>query len=1272
MDYNNAKIRIPNETFCPVKKIQFNTMINNNLLNVSSPINSTNFNNMTSLKSNISQNNNITSNSKANPNQNLNPNIFSQQDNSSEEGVTISPIKSIVTAASSKPPTIIEPQCKLQKFLPPKTSKYPKTLVLDLDETLIHSYFDCCSPRPPDLSYDIIIEKRKIHVNSIVRPGAIEFLESVSSIYEVVIFTASLSEYANPLVDFIDKNKKCKYRLYREHCCSFSNGFTNSFTKDLKKLDRDMKNLIIIDNNPKSYILNKENGVPIKTWVEDINDRELLRLIPYLIFLSSEKIEDVRPFLRQVNSGTILDYDKFDEIINKYKSDNFKIKKEDSSNNNLANSNNNNNNNLNNNDIAKENKKINGISNNDIDNNKDIKKLNGNILSENNINKKINTDESNIKDNNNKIIEIPNNNIISKENKKINEKINKNVEIKNKKENNNINNNKVETANKINDNKKNINNKNKPNNNTNENNIKTYKNINKNITKQKSAQIKNDNKNKSSNNISYKININNNKNYSPNRETMKINRSIDKYSNNKNDKSMKMNNNIRNINISNSINQNINNSFKNNKSNSKKKETSKKKNEKIIMRNDSINKEIQNISKRNKSVNNKNNCVNQLNNNMNDKNIKQNQNKNVLKENNCKNKRYESCMVEDDNLKIEEYALSQNKNNNKNNIIQMQREVKNMVIKSINFVNNSTQGVPTAMSVRNNARNLNNFHATKSTKNINTFKNNNMNSNNKKDIDIDNKLYDQIIIKNDLNNKEKKAFKITDIANFPPPDELLNECIINLNNANSLKSSSTSVTKNINFSEEIQEKTIINDDIDEEEKNENNAYEDLFDDIDTEKDDFNDSNLINNQKKKSQKKLKENKKKYFEADDALEYNRNIEKEKEKEILKEDKSESNTIDTKGSVKRKKRKINKNHFNKSRPYLTNNKKDLLNTNKLNIEELLNSQFQSGLKMSSNNNFMNKSKRVLPKELFNYSTRKSKDSITNNIIPSNYKIFKEKHKTNIYLKNNSDSANDNNELANYKTNPIIKHNSNVFIIPNEQFFPRSNKNVHNANKKILLLKNDNYLNSLKDVDDYENKNNNKNNNNNLYLLDNNCIFGAGTEKKMISLSNKENTNQVNDSGNKLKRPTSCVNRKLEKYFTKTDKNKNFIKFANQGKKIYLKTNNKANKASIKIDEINNININYNIYTTKGNKKEQNKSNENENKENKNIYLHLNLHHPGNIMTDIFNINNSGELNLKTSKGVSFKCGNLCTDKEAKQKRFPSAMNNKAIKRNNKNILL
>ena len=157
-----------------------------------------------------------------------------------------------------------------KKFLPKKTSKFHKTLVLDLDETLIHSYFDCPSPRPPDISYDIFLDKKKIHVNSIVRPGAFEFLENMATLYEIVIFTASLSQYANPLVGFVDKKKKCTFRLYREHCCSLSNGFTTSFIKDLRKLDRDMKCLILIDNNPKSYMLNKENGIPIKTWVEDI------------------------------------------------------------------------------------------------------------------------------------------------------------------------------------------------------------------------------------------------------------------------------------------------------------------------------------------------------------------------------------------------------------------------------------------------------------------------------------------------------------------------------------------------------------------------------------------------------------------------------------------------------------------------------------------------------------------------------------------------------------------------------------------------------------------------------------------------------------------------------------------------------------------------------------------------------------------------------------------------------------------------------------------
>ena len=78
-------------------------------------------------------------------------------ENTSEEGVTISQIKLIPTSASSKI-TIIEPLCKLEKFLPPLNilNQNKKTLVLDLDETLIHSFFDHPPPRAPDISRTVL------------------------------------------------------------------------------------------------------------------------------------------------------------------------------------------------------------------------------------------------------------------------------------------------------------------------------------------------------------------------------------------------------------------------------------------------------------------------------------------------------------------------------------------------------------------------------------------------------------------------------------------------------------------------------------------------------------------------------------------------------------------------------------------------------------------------------------------------------------------------------------------------------------------------------------------------------------------------------------------------------------------------------------------------------------------------------------------------------------------------------------------------------------
>ena len=80
-----------------------------------------------------------------------------------------------------------------------------KTLVLDLDETLVHSSF---KPVPnPDIILPIDIEGRLCNIFIAVRPGCKKFLEEMAKYYEVVIFTASLSKYADPLMDILDENK---------------------------------------------------------------------------------------------------------------------------------------------------------------------------------------------------------------------------------------------------------------------------------------------------------------------------------------------------------------------------------------------------------------------------------------------------------------------------------------------------------------------------------------------------------------------------------------------------------------------------------------------------------------------------------------------------------------------------------------------------------------------------------------------------------------------------------------------------------------------------------------------------------------------------------------------------------------------------------------------------------------------------------------------------------------------------------------------------------
>lgn len=79
-----------------------------------------------------------------------------------------------------------------------------KTLVIDLDETLVHSSFEYFDT--PDIILPVEFEGEKSDVYVSVRPGAKEFISELSKVYEIVIFTASMSK-VNLYISYIMINE---------------------------------------------------------------------------------------------------------------------------------------------------------------------------------------------------------------------------------------------------------------------------------------------------------------------------------------------------------------------------------------------------------------------------------------------------------------------------------------------------------------------------------------------------------------------------------------------------------------------------------------------------------------------------------------------------------------------------------------------------------------------------------------------------------------------------------------------------------------------------------------------------------------------------------------------------------------------------------------------------------------------------------------------------------------------------------------------------------
>lgn len=164
-------------------------------------------------------------------------------------------------------------------LLPLKEKKDQKkiTLILDIDETLIHSTF-VSDPHADfhfymsndDITYDIYVS---------VRPGLKQFLKTTAKYFELVAFTTARQNYADYILDRIDPDHYIKYRLYRESCIIYN----GTFVKDLAKFGRDLRKVIIVDNSPACYMLQPYNGLAIQDFNGNPEDNELEHVSDFLV-----------------------------------------------------------------------------------------------------------------------------------------------------------------------------------------------------------------------------------------------------------------------------------------------------------------------------------------------------------------------------------------------------------------------------------------------------------------------------------------------------------------------------------------------------------------------------------------------------------------------------------------------------------------------------------------------------------------------------------------------------------------------------------------------------------------------------------------------------------------------------------------------------------------------------------------------------------------------------------------------------------------------------
>lgn len=181
-------------------------------------------------------------------------------------------------------------------LLPPETldptGRRPRTIVLNFDKTLVH----CGWSRLGGW------EVRK-------RPGVDQLIERLHMAgYELILWANMPSFEVDPTLVELDPLGYFKHKLYNEstnYKYGSSDSLWPSLVKDLSRLRRDPKRLIVIDTDAKKYsqIDGHDNVMILPPFVDDIKDKELTKLLKILEDVKRYNVHDTTQIVRKFNEN---------------------------------------------------------------------------------------------------------------------------------------------------------------------------------------------------------------------------------------------------------------------------------------------------------------------------------------------------------------------------------------------------------------------------------------------------------------------------------------------------------------------------------------------------------------------------------------------------------------------------------------------------------------------------------------------------------------------------------------------------------------------------------------------------------------------------------------------------------------------------------------------------------------------------------------------------------------------------------------------------------